>query len=183
MINSNKRAIKKFLILLIIIASYFTYLSLKFGASSGFLLAFLTWSFFVLCTPIADAGFLLDFPLRFFLGIRMLIAEIAVWVVAILGNILAIIFASSQYEKTYLTNLFYKILTQPNPYFAIIFLSFIGTFFSIKVGDDIYDIIANKGEIKSRRRFVIKIFAMLTILVFTIILYKNLLNSLQIKEF
>ena len=72
-------------------------------------------------------------------------------------------------KKTYLTNLFYKNLTQPNPYFAIIFLSFIWHFFSIKVGDDIYDIIANKGEIKSRRRFVIKIFAMLTIC-FTIIL-------------
>lgn len=173
--------LKKFLILLSILIAYFFYLSLKFGAATGGIVAFLTWSFFVLCTPVADAGFLLDFPLRFFLGIRMIISEIFIWILAILGNVFAILFAAEQYKKTFLTSIFHKILLTPNPYWAIIFLSMIGTFLSIKFGDDIYDEVSHKSHETRKRHFKIKFWGFLTLFLSVILIYHNLLKSLGIE--
>ena len=44
---------------------YFVYLVYEYGIEDGGMVTLLTWSFFVLCTPVADAGFLLDFPIPF----------------------------------------------------------------------------------------------------------------------
>jgi hypothetical protein len=54
----------KFLLLFTILIFYFAFISFKYGVKDGFAITLLTWSFFVLCTPIADAGFILDFPIR-----------------------------------------------------------------------------------------------------------------------
>jgi len=75
----NKRTLKpkrqllmKFFLLCLLMFGYFAYLSYEYDLLTGGIAALLTWSFFVLCTPIADAGFLLDFPLRLLFGIRMI---------------------------------------------------------------------------------------------------------------
>lgn len=179
--QNHKKTVKKFILLLAIFAVYFLYLSFKFGASSGFILTFLTWSFFVLCTPVADAGFLLDFPLRFFIGFRMFISEIFVWVVAIFGNIICLAFFSRYYEKTFLTKLFYKILLTPYPYWAIIFLSMIGTFLSIKFGDDVYDLVSKKNRGLGKVSFKVKFLVFASIFMMTIFVYSRLLKSLGIE--
>ncbi len=67
----------KFLLLCLLLVSYFLYLSFQYDLMTGGIASALTWTFFVLCTPIADAGFLLDFPLRLIFGIRMLISELS----------------------------------------------------------------------------------------------------------
>ena len=72
----------KFLLLCFILSSYFGYLTYEYDLLTGGIAALITWSFFVLCTPIADAGFLLDFPLRLLFGIRMIFSEIVVWAIA-----------------------------------------------------------------------------------------------------
>ncbi len=72
--------------------------------------------FFVLCTPIADAGILLDFPLRLIFGIRMLISEIAVWALAITINVVSSLYFAEYYETTKPTMLLHAILTMPYPY-------------------------------------------------------------------
>lgn len=95
---------------------YFGYLSYEYNILTGGIAALLTWSFFVLCTPIADAGFLPDFPLRLLFGIRMVISEIVVWLIAILINIAAVFYFSDYYETTTLTKLLYHIITVPYPY-------------------------------------------------------------------
>ena len=86
----SRKTVLKFLGLVAILLGYFAYLSFKFDVATGGLLAILSWSFFVLCTPVADAGFLLDFPLRLIAGIRMMMTEIFVWVIAISVNTYAI---------------------------------------------------------------------------------------------
>jgi hypothetical protein len=80
MLNKNTGSqIMKFLLLLGVLVGYTLFLSYRYGFISGGLGALLTWSFFVLCTPIADAGFLLDFPLRLLFGIRLLVSKVWVW--------------------------------------------------------------------------------------------------------
>jgi hypothetical protein len=130
----------KFLLLCIFIVGYFSYLTFRYDVTTGAVASALTWSFFVLCTPIADAGFLLDFPLRLLFGIRMLISEIAVWAIAIAINVVALLYFVEFYQSTKLTMLLHAIITTPYPYWGVILLSGVGTFLSIRFADEIMDI-------------------------------------------
>lgn len=112
---------------------YGVFVSYKFGFESGFLITALTWSFFVLCTPIADGGIIIDFPVRLLTNIKMIYSEIAVWVVAISINIYAFTQQREIYSTTLILDLFEHILSQPFPYWIIILLSAIGTFLSIYI--------------------------------------------------
>jgi len=136
----------KFALLCALLVGYFLYLSYKYDAATGSVAAILTWSFFVLCTPIADAGFLLDFPLRLLFGIRMALSEVAVWVIALGANAIVMLSAPQYYETTLLTGLLHKIITQPFPYWGIILLSGLGTFLSIKFGDELLDVLHHRDR-------------------------------------
>ena len=100
----------------------------------------------MLCTPIADAGFPLDFPLRILFGIRMIISEIAVWVVAIALNVITTVYFPEYYNTTVLTQLMQKIIATPYPYWTIVILSGIGTFLSIRFGDELMDVVHNRDR-------------------------------------
>jgi len=166
-----------------ILITYTILASLKFGAREGLLISALTWSFFVLCTPIADAGFLLDLPLRLFTGIRMVYCEVIVWVLALSINIFTTIFFRGVYEDTILLSLLSHIIHQPFPYWSIILLSGLGTFFSIIFGDEVLDV-ALRGKKKRehhkkhyrKHHLIILIFLVILVL----ILYDFLLNSLGV---
>lgn len=136
----------KFVLLCLLLIGYFAYLSYKYDVMTGGIASLITWSFFVLCTPIADAGFLLDFPLRLLFGIRMVFSEIGVWVIAILINITALLFFNEYYNTTALTKLMYAIITTPYPYWAIILLSGTGTFLSIRFGDELMDVVSHRDR-------------------------------------
>ncbi|MDG1732599.1 MAG: hypothetical protein P8M49_04425 [Thalassotalea sp.] len=136
----------KFSLLCLLLVAYFGYLTYEYDLLTGGVAALVTWSFFVLCTPVADAGFLLDFPLRLLFGIRMVFSEIVVWAVAILINLIAFIYFREFYQTTLLTRLMEAILTTPYPYWAVIVLSGIGTFLSIRFGDELMDVIHHKDR-------------------------------------
>lgn len=136
----------KFVLLSGILIGYFGYLSYKYGIATGGISALLTWSFFVLCTPVADAGFLLDFPLRLFFGIRMVVSEIAVWIIALVLNAVTLVFAPHYYTTTILTELLHKIFMTPLPYWGVIVLSGLGTFLSIRFGDELMDVIHHRDR-------------------------------------
>jgi hypothetical protein len=136
----------KFALLCALLAGYFLYLWFRYDLATGGIASLLTWSFFVLCTPIADAGFLLDFPLRLIFGIRMLVSEIVVWAVAISINIVALFYFPHYYETTKLTVLFHAILTTPVPYWSVILLSGMGTFLSIQFADEILDVFHHRDR-------------------------------------
>ena len=86
-VTPQRQVIIKFILLCGVFVGYFAYLSYEFDLMTGGIAALLTWSFFVLCTPVADAGFLLDFPIRLLFGVRMIVSEVAVWVLAFAINI------------------------------------------------------------------------------------------------
>ena len=142
----QRQVLTKFLLLLMLMVSYFAYLSYEYDLLTGGIAALLTWSFFVLCTPIADAGFLLDFPLRLLFGIRMIWSEMAVWGIAIVINIMSLSFASSYYQTTIITKLLHQVIITPYPYWSIIVLSGFGTFLSIRFGDELMDVIHHRDR-------------------------------------
>ncbi|PIR73344.1 MAG: hypothetical protein COU40_02920 [Candidatus Moranbacteria bacterium CG10_big_fil_rev_8_21_14_0_10_35_21] len=179
--ETKRRVFVKFLLVIFIFVGYFIFVSQKYGVQEGFFVAMLSWSFFVLCTPIADAGFLLDFPLRLVLKGKMIVSEIFVWILAIVLNGYAFFFAPEIYAKTKILVFFKHILEKPFPFWIIILLSLIGTFVSIKFGDELLDKINHHERVlyhkhKHKYRFLVMIF----LIVATIILYDLLLNSLGI---
>ncbi|MCP5088767.1 MAG: hypothetical protein GY952_18400 [Rhodobacteraceae bacterium] len=134
----------KFILLVLVLLGYLGYLTHTYDFRTGSVAAALTWSFFVLCTPVADAGFLLDLPLRLLFGIRMFVSEVAVWGVAIAMNVVALIFFPQDFETTALTRLLHSIITTPWPYWSVVVISGAGTFLSIKFGDELMDVLHHR---------------------------------------
>ncbi len=183
-IHKHSHPLVKFLGVFLVVIIYSIISIFKFGLDNGILVSFLTWSFFVLCTPIADAGILLDFPLRMIAKIRMIYSEIFVWIIAISSNIFVIIRYPWIYEKTFLLILFKHILLNPIPFWSIIILSAIGTFLSLYFGDEIIDLIKMKNQRrkkyllhKEKYKFVIYLFILTAIFM----VYKFLIDKFRIK--
>lgn len=178
--HPRKQLLYKFLLLCILMAGYFSYLSIQYDVTTGGIASALTWSFFVLCTPIADAGFLLDFPLRLLFGIRMLISEIAVWAVAITINVVSLLYFVEFYQTTELTLLLHAILTIPYPYWSVILLSGAGTFLSIRFADELMDVAHHRErEFFHRHGFKHEI-VLIVFFVIILIAYYKLIASLGI---
>ncbi len=180
--ETKKHALLRFAFLILSLIGYFLYVASKFGTSNGILVTILTWSFFVFCTPIADAGFLLAFPVRLFLGIRMVYTQVFAYGVALVINIFTLLFLPSIYARTMLLRLFRQILTTPWPYWSIIILSLIGTFASIYFGDELMDVSCHKERKKYHKHLnKYKLLVFIFIVVFTAILYDFLLYQIGIQ--
>ncbi len=181
-IETHREVLIKFILLLTVLILYFSYLSYEYGLLTGGIVAIITWSFFVLCTPVADAGFLLDFPIRLLFNVRMLHSEILVWAIAIGINLYALNYDPSAYDKTILTVLFKQILSTPFPYWSIIILSGIGTFLSIYFGDEMLDVIKHRDRNKYHTHsFKLKVVAMVTLFALIFLAYYLLLETLNVK--
>lgn len=184
----EKKALLKFLLLLAVLVVYFGYLSWKYGLATGGLVAGLTWSFFVLCTPIADAGFLLDFPVRLIIGLRMIHSEIMVWVIAIGLNFWAVIYSPASYQDELLTDMLYQILTTPWPYWSIPVLCAMGTFLSIHFGDGVMDAVENhknghqqKRDEQRKKHKKLRLMLTAVLVVVVIVVYYDLIASLGLN--
>jgi len=181
--HPKKQAIIKFILLCVLLVGYFAYLSIEYGLMTGGVAALLTWSFFVLCTPIADAGFLLDFPLRLLFGIRMVLSEIAVWAIAITVNITSLAYFPQYYDTTPLTKVFHVILTTPFPYWGVILLSAAGTFLSIRFGDELMDVLHHKDRhFFHQHGYKQELIIMIAVFVLVVIGYYELIASLGIDR-
>ena len=183
--HRSEHPLKKFILVLSFLAIYLFFSVFRYGPLQGSLISFLSWSFFVLCTPIADAGILIDFPLRIFFKIRMVFSEIVVWAVAIAANILTLSINPSFYEKSILLNLLHHILTNPFPLWGIILLSGVGTFLSIHLGDELIDLVSkSRGKSKSyhKKQKIYELISFIFIILFTIVLYYFLLKYFGISK-
>jgi len=179
-IHPKKQVLYKFILLCILLVSYFSYLSFQYDVKTGGIASVLTWSFFVLCTPIADAGFLLDFPLRLLFGIRMLFSEIAVWALAITVNVVSMLYLAEYYETTKLTMLLHAILTMPYPYWSVILLAAAGTFLSIRFADELMDVAHHRDRNFFHSHAFKHEIIMIAFFVLVLIGYYNLIASLGI---
>lgn len=181
--QTHLETLLKFALLLLILVGYFGYLAWRYDVATGGFVAALTWSFFVLCTPVADAGFLLDFPLRLLFGWRMITTEVAVWLLAALINIVAVVAAPAIYETTFITSLFHKILVTPYPYWGIIVLCSVGTFVSIYFGDEMMDVVSHHERTKRHAHgFKYRVGALGVIFLVVFVAYRHLIAELGVED-
>lgn len=180
--SHQREQVVKYLLLLGVLLAYFGYLSYEYGFASGGIVALLTWSFFVLCTPIADAGFLLDFPVRLITGLRMVFCELIVWLLAFSINGAVLVFAEDAYEKTALMRLFHEILTTPWPYWGIVVLCCAGTFLSVIFGDEVLDVASHKDKKTYHQHgFKWRLLAILSFFGLIVAAYYHLIESLGVE--
>ena len=178
----KREGLVKFLLLLIVFLVYFGYISWEYGLATGGLVTALTWSFFVLCTPVADAGFLLDFPVRLITGMRMFTCEILVWVTALGISVVTLFVSPESYDRTFLTSLFHKILTTPWPYWSIVVLCTIGTFLSVRLADEMMDVITHKErDYHHRHGFKYQMVALAAFILLVVWAYYHLIESLGVE--
>lgn len=180
--ETHRETALKFFALLVILVAYFGYMSWKFDASTGLGLSLLTWSFFVLCTPVADGGFILAFPLRLLFGIKMAWTQLVIWFVAVGINVVMVLESKQTYQLTFITRLLLDILTQPNPYWSVLAISAFGTFLSIYFGDEMMDVTAHRDRVKHHRHgSKYRLALVLGLGLITVYAYYNLLNGLDIS--
>ncbi len=163
-------------------AIYYLWVSSKYGYQQGLAVTVLTWSFFVFCTPVADAGFLIDFPLRLILKLRMVFLESLVWVVAAALNFYFFFFYPEVYTKTKLLDFFYYILANPFPFWIIIIISAIGTFVSIQFGDELMDKVQHKERVMHQKhKLKYRLLISVGLFVLTFIAYNFALKQMGIS--
>lgn len=179
--ETHKESLLKFVALLSILVAYFLYMSWKYDASTGFGVALLTWSFFVLCTPVADGGFVLAFPIRLLFGIKMSITQVILWFVAVGINIFMLLTNPATYDLSFLTKLLKHILAEPYPYWSILIISALGTFLSIFLGDEMMDVTSHKHrKLSHRHGLKYRTILILGLGILTVVAYYYLLNSLNV---
>lgn len=179
---THKETALKFLALAGFLAAYFFYMSWKYDAATGASVAVLTWSFFVLCTPIADGGFILAFPIRALFGVRMVITQVAVWFLAVAVNLYMLFENRVAYEVTFITGLLERILIEPYPYWSILLISAMGTFLSIFFGDEMIDVTTHKDREKHHKHgFKHRTLLVLGLGLLTVFAYYHLLAELGIN--
>jgi len=180
--ETHKETLLKFFALVLIFVAYFLYMSWKYDASTGFGVAILTWSFFVLCTPVADGGFILAFPVRLLFKVKMSITQAILWFVAIGINVLALATTPETYEFSFLTKLLKHILSEPWPYWSILIISALGTFLSIFFGDEMMDVTTHKDRSLNQRHGIkYQTILVLGLGVLSVVAYYYLLNSLGVS--
>ena len=180
--ETHQHALHRFILLILVLSLYAGFVIHKYGLKDGLLVTALTWAFFVFCTPIADAGFLLAFPTRIILGVRMIYTQIAAYVLAAAFVFFAFLVSPHVFDKNILLHLFATILTTPIPYWLILVLSLAGTFASIIFGDELLDVAYHKDRKlyhKHYNRYYVLV--MLFIFSFAVLLYVYLLNTLGIN--
>ncbi len=180
--KTKKHSLIKFVGLAIIIIAYFIFISFKIGTKNGIFVTALTWSFFIFCTPIADAGFLLAFPVRLLTGIRMMYTQLISFVVAFFIVVSAFLFSPNIYNSTIILRLFRRILLNPFPLWGIIIVSIIGTIFSIYFGDEMIDVSSHEERKKyhkhvNKYKIAVFIFLFMAVIPF----YKLLLKKFGIN--
>jgi len=179
--QTHLESLLRFLGLAALILAYFAYASWRFDAAVGAWLTVLNWSFFVLCTPVADGGFIIAFPIRLLFGARMLVTQVIVWCLAIAGNVVALVFYPDIYGDTALTRLLAKILTTPWPYWSILVISAAGTALSIWFGDEMLDVTTHAERTKHHRHGMKhRTLIIMGLAILAILAYYHLLSDLGI---
>lgn len=172
----------KYVLLLGVLLAYFLFVAKKFGPTDGLFISILTWAFFVFCTPVADAGFLLDFPVRLLTGLRMVYSEIIVWLAALAVTLLALVLEPVLFQQTLLLQVYWHVLNNPFPNMLIILVSGLGTFLSIYFGDELFDVSLHRERVKyhrhlSKYQLIVFVFVILLLLV----LYEFILLKIGVE--
>ncbi len=141
-----ERAVFAILIVLI----YLVLAAQKHGPEQGVGITVLTWAFFVLLTPVPSADLVLEIPLRLFTNYKMVVTHVFVWLVGAAVVVASLLMAPELFKSTTLLAIFYHVLTNPVPYWSLLFLCGIGTFMSVHIVDEVLEEVEH--ELKHHHR-------------------------------
>ena len=180
--ETHVHLLSRFLLALALFTAYFFYVVWKFDVGEGSLVALLTWAFFVLSTPIADAGLLLALPARVILGVKMIKTQALAYVLAVALVAWAYFNTPAVFEATILLRAFRFILEHPWPYWALFLISAVGTFSSIYLADEMYDVLSHSKR-KAYRRHGWKVEAVITLglVAVAFLFYNMILEELGVR--
>ena len=129
-INKVHLKIIYFLLTILLLTLYTKPLIPKFGLRTSIHITFLSWSFLVLCFPLARGKILIKIPYELIFKSKLAIPELVAWPLAIIGNFIMYYRSPASYLKTYVTTLFFNILTNPWPFWIMIIVCAIATFYT-----------------------------------------------------
>ncbi len=135
----SKFQILKFFFFLTIFAFFTIIFWARFGFKIGIQSVFLSWSFLVLCIPAAHGKIMLGVPFKFITGKNFLYSEIFMWLAAIFFNMFTYITTPWIYFATFTNHLLLRIISTPWPYWVIIFICALGTFYKFLIGVHNFD--------------------------------------------
>jgi len=98
----------------------------QFGTGRGIYITFLIWSFFILCLPSTGKPIITSAVLYFFTEKSYQYASLLRWLVAFIFNIFTYLALPYIYLTSATTFLLYRIISNPWPYWLIIFVSSLG---------------------------------------------------------
>lgn len=94
----------------------------------------LAWSMFVLCVPYPHGRVILGVPYKMLTGKVAAYPEAVMWFLAVILNIISYISIPYVYLYTTFNHMLYRIITTPWPYWSLIFVCALGTFYKFLVG-------------------------------------------------
>ncbi|MFH1831241.1 MAG: hypothetical protein ABH827_00415 [bacterium] len=106
------------------------YLIISFGLGKGFYLMLLSWSLYILCLPAAHGQLLIGYPVYALFRVSFYI-EAYLWLIAVLFNLYTYFCVPGAYMSFAPTHLLFRIISAPNPYWLIIAISALGTFYNV----------------------------------------------------
>lgn len=125
----RKQEIINFSILLFLFILFTLFLISFHGYKQGIQIAFLAWSFYILCVPAKHGRFLIGLPYKIITGKNLLHQELFIWIGALTLNIFTFFVLPLSYFKQTFTHLLYRIISTPWPYWLIIFTAALSTLY------------------------------------------------------
>jgi len=115
-----------------LLASFFV---IQYGLEPGLHIAFLSWSFYILCIPSAHGDIILGVPLRL-IRHKPFFTQPLMWTSAFLLNAFSVTFTPDIYLSSIPTQLLYRIIERPYPCWIIFVISAVGTMYPVIIGNE-----------------------------------------------
>ena len=147
------------------------------GFYKGCIKSLFIWSFFVICTPIPEAGLLISLPLKRYFGLKMDLSQIAVSLLACIIIFYFYCIEQKIIKNNLIGNLFIGIMNYK--YYSIILLSIVSSVLTSNLLDNIINHFINKDEIN---HLYLKIGTIFIFILIYIYLLNNLLNVMNKKK-
>lgn len=147
------------------------------GFYKGCIKSLFIWSFFVICTPVPEAGLLISLPLKRYFGFKMDLSQIVVSLFAFMLLFYFYCVEQKIIKNNLIGNLFLGLINYK--YYSIIFISVISSVLTSNLLDNIINHFINKDEIN---HLYLKIGTIFVFILVYIYLLNNLLNVMNKKK-
>jgi len=171
---------KIYLIIYDLIVILFLFTFIFFVVYNGFLKGCIKtifiWAFFILCTPIPEAGLLVSLPLKKYVNISIHISQIVISFIALMILIYFYYYEKKTINSCLIGKLFLELIKYK--YFSIIAISIISSIFTSEFIDNLIDNYINNEKIYNIQ---FKLFMIACFVLFYSFILNSLINKINMK--